>query len=110
MKPAMKKQDKKTRLRPEDREIFRASVADVTPLPGRNRADLALRQPRPVPVQRLRDDHAVLQDSLSDRIPWDAGLETGEGQVPPYNMTMSLLAGWSRAKKSFNRTAAAGLL
>ncbi len=78
MKPAMKKQDKKTRLRPEDREIFRASVADVTPLPGRNRADPAPRQPRPVPAQRLRDDHAVLQDSLSDRIPWDAGLETGE--------------------------------
>ncbi len=39
-----------------------------------------------------------------------AGLETGQGQIPPYNMTMSLLAGWSRSKKSFNRIAVAGLL
>lgn len=74
----MKKHDGRIRLKPEDREMFRASVANVTPLPKRDKAELERPRPRPVPAQRLRDDHAVLQDSLSDHIPWDTGLETGE--------------------------------
>ncbi len=58
--------------------MLRATLADVTPLAKRNKADLARPRPRPIPGQRLRDAKAVLQDSLSDHIPWETGLETGE--------------------------------
>jgi len=75
---AMKKPDRIPRLKPQDKEMFRATVADVTPLPKRNKADLERPRPRPIPGQRLRDAQAVLQDSLSDHIPWETGLETGE--------------------------------
>jgi DNA-nicking Smr family endonuclease len=37
-----------------------------------------LPSPRPIPVQRLRDNRAALDDSLSDAIPWDAGFEAGD--------------------------------
>lgn len=74
----MKKQGSKIRLKPEDLEMFRASVANVTPLPKRGKAELERPRPHPVPAQRLRDNHAVMQDSLSDHIPWDTGLESGE--------------------------------
>src|SRR3989338_3243137 len=75
---AMKKPDRIPRLKPQDQEMFRATVADVMPLPKRNKADLERPRPRPIPGQRLRDDKTVLQDSLSDHIPWETGLETGE--------------------------------
>lgn len=74
----MKKPDRFPRLKPQDKEMFRATVADVTPLPKRNKADLERPRPRPIPGQRLRDAQAVLLDSLSDHIPWETGLETGE--------------------------------
>jgi len=74
----MKKPDRTPRLKPQDKEMFRATVADVTPLPKRNKADLERPRPRPIPEQRLRDAQAALQDSLSDHIPWETGLETGE--------------------------------
>jgi DNA-nicking Smr family endonuclease len=74
----MKKQDRKSRLRPEDSALFRDQVANVTPLPGRGKAEIERPRPRPVPAQRLLDDQAALRDSLSDNIPWDSGSETGE--------------------------------
>ncbi len=74
----MKKPDRIPRLKSQDKEMFRATVADVTPLPKRNKAELERPRPRPIPGQRLRDAQAVLQDSLSDHIPWETGLETGE--------------------------------
>lgn len=74
----MKKQDRKSRLKPEDSALFRDLVANVTPLPGRGGAEIERPRPRPVPAQRLLDDQAALRDSLSDHIPWDTGAETGE--------------------------------
>ena len=74
----MKKHDGKTRVKAEDKALFRASVENVTPLPKRDKAELERPRPHPVPAQRLRDNHAVLQDSLSDHIPWDSGLESGD--------------------------------
>lgn len=74
--PAMKKHGK--RPGHEEVELFRAALSDVTPLPRPNKAQLGRPQPRPVPAQRLRDDRAVLEDSLSGHNPWDSGLETGE--------------------------------
>lgn len=77
----MKKHDRKHQLKTEDSELFRAAMGNVIPMPGRNKAELERPRPHPVPAQRLRDNHAVLQDSLSDHIPWDAGLENGEELV-----------------------------
>jgi DNA-nicking Smr family endonuclease len=44
---------------------FHALVPDVTPLPQGNRARLARRRAPPIAVQRLRDEQAVLRDSLA---------------------------------------------
>lgn len=74
----MIKQNRKSRLRPEESALFRDQVANVTPLPDRAKAEIERPRPRPIPVQRLLDDQAALRDSLSDDIAWDSGTETGE--------------------------------
>jgi len=63
---------------PDEVVLFRASVSDVTPLPGHGRTRHELPRPQPVPAQRLRDDRQALKESLSHANPWDAGIETGE--------------------------------
>ncbi|MEO8629466.1 MAG: Smr/MutS family protein [Betaproteobacteria bacterium] len=57
---------------------FLEAVRDVTPLPQTNRVTHAGTPPAPVPFQRLQDDRQVLRDSLSDQIPAELELETGE--------------------------------
>jgi DNA-nicking Smr family endonuclease len=69
---------RKPAVAPDEVELFRASMSGVTPLPSHDRAQHARTLPQPVPAQRQRDDRKALQDSLSHRIPWDAGMETGE--------------------------------
>ena len=72
---------KKTRKAPlcaDDASLFRASMADVTPLRRAGKIELPRKLPRPVPAQRLRDDLETLKDSLSDSLPWDPATETGE--------------------------------
>lgn len=63
---------------PEDRGLFHTAVADVTRIPHHGKAELKPARPHPVPAQRLRDDRRAMQESLSDQMAWDAGLETGE--------------------------------
>lgn len=65
-------------LNPEDRALFRQAVGDAIPLPESGRVAHAPKGRKPIPYQRLRDEHEALQDSLSDHIPWDGGIETGE--------------------------------
>ena len=72
------KKPRKPAMHPDDISLFRASVADVTPLPRPARVEHDRPRPRPVPAQRLRDDREALADSLSDHVPWDIGLETGD--------------------------------
>lgn len=72
------KKPRKPAVHPGDADLFRASVLDVTPLPSPGRVEHDLPLPRPIPAQRLRDDSETLADSLSDDIPWESGLETGE--------------------------------
>lgn len=62
----------------EEAELFRASVSDVTPLEQPARAELERPRPAPAPIQRLRDERAVLSESLSDTPAWELGFETGE--------------------------------
>jgi len=74
----MKKRPDKPAADENDVQLFRAALSDVLPL--KNFGRVAHPQPRlkPIPAQRLRDEQAVLADSLSDHVPWDAGIETGE--------------------------------
>jgi DNA-nicking Smr family endonuclease len=59
-------------------DLFRASVADVTPLPVLNKARLERAPPKPIPEQRFRDERQTLIESLSDFDPWESGFDTGE--------------------------------
>ena len=59
-----------------DPAAFHALVPDVTPLPKRNRARLARHRAEPIAVQRLRDEQAVLRDSLAAHA--EGVFETGE--------------------------------
>jgi DNA-nicking Smr family endonuclease len=72
------RKSRKPAATPDEVELFRASVSDVTPLPRHDRAQHVRPLPQPIPTQRLRDDRETLQDSLSHRVPWDDGMETGE--------------------------------
>jgi len=64
--------------RSEPAEGLRALLPDVTPLPPSNRAQAPKPPPRPIAAQRLRDERAVLDESLSDRDAWEAGFEAGD--------------------------------
>jgi len=72
------KKTRKPAINPDDANLFRASVSDVTPLPLPEKVELGQPLPRPVPAQRMRDDRETLTDSLSDHIAWNAGMETGD--------------------------------
>jgi DNA-nicking Smr family endonuclease len=65
----------------DDGDLFENLFANVTPLPAHGRVIHQQPRVRPIPVQRLRDERAVLADSLSDHITWDIGVETGEELV-----------------------------
>lgn len=55
---------------PSDEEVFRAEVRDVTPLPShyRGRIEPLAQRPPPWPRQREADEHAALDESLSDPV------------------------------------------
>lgn len=65
-----------------DEETFlREALKGVAPLRNPGKASLQRPPPAPMPVQTRRDDEQVLQDSLSDQMPMEIGLETGEELV-----------------------------
>src|SRR5262245_381239 len=66
---------------PDDEALLRDALKGVAPLPHDGKARLDKARPQPVPVQRLRDDEQVLADSLSDELPLEVGIETGEELV-----------------------------
>jgi DNA-nicking Smr family endonuclease len=65
----------------DDEALLREALKDVAPIPDSGKATLRPQRARPVPAQRLRDDQQVLQDSLSDHVPFEVGLETGDELV-----------------------------
>jgi len=69
---------RKPHVPPDEASVFRSAVSDVTRLPHHGKAELPSARPRPVAEQRLRDEREVLHESLSDRLPWEAGLEAGD--------------------------------
>ncbi|OHE59235.1 MAG: DNA mismatch repair protein MutS [Thiobacillus sp. GWE1_62_9] len=58
--------------------LFRRAVADATPLPPSDRAEIARPRPKPVAHQRRADEAQVLVDALSDPWDWEAAVSTGE--------------------------------
>lgn len=66
---------------PDGPLLFRRAVADVIPLAPANRAEIGHPRPRPVARQRLRDEHQVMLDALSDPWDWDAAVATGDELV-----------------------------
>ena len=69
------------KLRDDDGDLFAQLFSNVTPLPAHGRVIHAPARRKPVPEQRLRDERAAPDDSLSDHITWDVGMETGDELV-----------------------------
>ena len=65
----------------EMQDEFRKAVGDVTPLEGPRRAELRAPAPKPVAVQRRRDELAVLEESLQGPVSLDDALDSGEELV-----------------------------
>ena len=65
----------------DEEALLRDALKGVAPLRDSGKAALQRPPPAPIPVQALRDDALVLQDSLSDQMPMEVGLETGEELV-----------------------------
>lgn len=64
--------------REKEANLFRHNVRDVTPLPDANRYIAPPEAPLPVPKQRLADEEAALQESLSDEMDVERFLETDD--------------------------------
>jgi len=62
----------------DEEALLRDALKGVAPLRNPGKASLQRPPPAPIPVQTLREDRQVLQDSLSDQMPVEIGLETGE--------------------------------
>ena len=62
----------------DEKALLRDALKGVAPLRNRGKASLQRPPPAPIPVQTLRDDRQVLQDSLSDHMPVEIGLEMGD--------------------------------
>ncbi len=67
--------------RPEGSDEFRAATLDVAPIAAPPRRIRAERRPAPIPLQRQRDERAVLSELLAPGISPDDGLESGEEPV-----------------------------
>src|SRR5258706_1178107 len=65
----------------DEEALLRDALKGVAPLRNPGKASLQRPPPAPIPVQTLREDAQVLQDSLSDQMPMEVGLETGEELV-----------------------------
>jgi DNA-nicking Smr family endonuclease len=61
-----------------DAELFRRSIGEVAPLPPSDKAPCPLPRPLPIPRQRMADELAALQESLSDEFNVDTLLDTDE--------------------------------
>jgi DNA-nicking Smr family endonuclease len=65
----------------EDADLLREALEGVAPLARPGRVVHKRKKPEPVPAQSLADEAQVLEDSLSDETPLDAGLESGDELV-----------------------------
>ncbi len=63
-----------------DKDLFRAEMADdgVVPLVATARAALAKPRPKPIPFKRIEDDLAISAEMMKDTSGWDADIENGD--------------------------------
>lgn len=61
-----------------DAELFRRSIGDVKPLSPPGKAEPQAERPLPIARQRLADEQAALEESLSDEFNVDTLLDTDE--------------------------------
>ncbi|HZW12338.1 MAG TPA: Smr/MutS family protein [Noviherbaspirillum sp.] len=59
-----------------DAELFRRTVGDVAPLPSHGKVESSIPRPLPIPRQRMADEQAALEESLSDEFNVDTLLDT----------------------------------
>ncbi|MGH8619556.1 MAG: Smr/MutS family protein [Burkholderiales bacterium] len=55
-----------------------AQVGPIAPLAPHGRAELPRPRPRPIPAQLVRDEADALRESLSDHVPYELAMESGE--------------------------------
>ena len=72
------KAEQERREREREANLFRTSIGDVEPLRTAARVSTPPPRPQPIPHQRLADDEAALQESLSDEFSIDTLLEIDE--------------------------------
>jgi len=72
------KAEQERREREREANLFRTSIGDVEPLRTAARVSIPLPRPQPIAHQRLADDEAALQESLSDEFSIDTLLEIDE--------------------------------
>ena len=72
------KAEQERREREREANLFRTSIGDVEPLRTAARVSTPLPRPQPIAHQRLADDEAALQESLSDEFSIDTLLEIDE--------------------------------
>jgi len=75
---AAMKAEQERREREREANLFRNSVGEVAPLRTAVRVSTPLPRPQPIAHQRLADDEAALQESLSDEFSIDTLLEVDE--------------------------------
>ena len=72
------KAEQERREREREANLFRTTVGEVAPLRTAARVSTPLPRPQPIAHQRLADDEAALQESLSDEFSIDTLLEVDE--------------------------------
>ena len=72
------KAEQDRREREREANLFRTTVGEVAPLRTAARVSTPLPRPQPIAHQRLADDEAALQESLSDEFSIDTLLEIDE--------------------------------
>jgi DNA-nicking Smr family endonuclease len=72
------KAEEERREREREANLFRTTVGEVEPLRTAARVSTPPPRPQPIPHQRLADDEAALQESLSDEFSIDTLLEIDE--------------------------------
>jgi DNA-nicking Smr family endonuclease len=63
---------------PEDADLLREALKDVAPIRASDRVLHAKPRRKPLPVQTIKDERQALAESLSERVPLELALESGE--------------------------------
>lgn len=66
---------------PDELDLLREALEGVAPLQNHDRVVHQRQKPPPVAAQRMADEARVLADSLSDEMPVDSALESGNEMV-----------------------------